>query len=138
MQNSISFSDIFKSDFLSKLSSFSFLDMLIALCLAFAVGLFIMMVYKKTFKGVMYSQSFGVSLLALTLITTLIILAVTSNVILSLGMVQKRHKGTYRHSLSVLGHKCRNCLRCWSHTSCHIRFNIHRRSDDPVRQQNEL
>ncbi len=87
MQNSISFSDIFKSDFLSKLSSFSFLDMLIALCLAFAVGLFIMMVYKKTFKGVMYSQSFGVSLLALTLITTLIILAVTSNVILSLGMV---------------------------------------------------
>ena len=85
MQNSISFSDIFKSDFLSKLSSFSFLDMLIALCLA--VGLFIMMVYKKTFKGVMYSQSFGVSLLALTLITTLIILAVTSNVILSLGMV---------------------------------------------------
>ena len=62
-------------------------DRLIALCLAFAVGLFIMMVYKKTFKGVMYSQSFGVSLLALTLITTLIILAVTSNVILSLGMV---------------------------------------------------
>ena len=46
-----------------------------------------MAVYKKTFKGVMYSHSFCVSLLALNLITTLIILAITSNVILSLGMV---------------------------------------------------
>ena len=46
-----------------------------------------MQVYKKTFKGVMYSESFGVSLIALCLITTLIILAVTSNIVLSLGMV---------------------------------------------------
>lgn len=40
-----------------------------------------------TFNGVMYSAGFGVSLVALTLITTLVILAVTSNVVLSLGMV---------------------------------------------------
>ena len=45
------------------------------------------MIYKKTFNGVMYSQSFGVSLIGMTLVTTLIILAVTSNVVLSLGMV---------------------------------------------------
>ena len=44
-------------------------------------------VYKKTFNGVMYSASFGISLIAMTMITTLIILAVTSNVVLSLGMV---------------------------------------------------
>ncbi len=49
--------------------------------------LFIFFVYKKTFAGVMYSASFGVSMLAMTLVTTLIILAITSNVILSLGMV---------------------------------------------------
>ena len=61
--------------------------MVIALALAFAIGLFIFLVYKKTFRGVMYSENFGVSLLAMTLITTLIILAVTSNVVLSLGMV---------------------------------------------------
>ncbi|MDJ0284908.1 DUF4956 domain-containing protein, partial [Bacillus bombysepticus] len=59
----------------------------IAMILSFAVGLFIMQVYKKTFKGVMYSSTFAMSLLALTLITTLIILGVTSNVVLSLGMV---------------------------------------------------
>lgn len=83
----MTFNDILKSSFLEKLSSFSALDMVIALALSFVLGLFIMQVYKKTFKGVMYSQSFCVSLMAMTLITTLIILAVTSNVVLSLGMV---------------------------------------------------
>jgi uncharacterized membrane protein YhiD involved in acid resistance len=81
------FNDIFKSSFIDKMTSISALDMILALVLAFAVGLFIMMVYRKTFKGVMYSAGFGTSLLALTLITTLIILAVTSNIVLSLGMV---------------------------------------------------
>lgn len=83
----MTFNDIFKSSFLEKTTSFSILDTAIALLLAFAVGMFIFLVYKRTFKGVMYSASFGVSLMAMTLITTLIILAVTSNVILSLGMV---------------------------------------------------
>lgn len=83
----MTFNDIFKSSFMDKLSAVSALDMALALGLAFVLGLFIFMVYKKTFKGVMYSASFGVSLMALTLITTLIILAVTSNIILSLGMV---------------------------------------------------
>lgn len=83
----MTFNDIFKSSFLEKVSSFSILDMVIAMAVAFALGLFIYIVYKRTFRGVMYSSSFGVSLMAMTLITTLIILAVTSNVILSLGMV---------------------------------------------------
>lgn len=83
----MTFNDIFKSSFLEKVSSFSILDIIIAMAVAFALGLFIFVVYKKTFRGVMYSSSFGVALMAMTLITTLIILAVTSNVILSLGMV---------------------------------------------------
>lgn len=83
----VTFNDIFKSSFINNISSFSALDMLLALTLSFIIGLFIMAVYKKTFKGVMYSHSFSVSLMALNLITTLIILAITSNVILSLGMV---------------------------------------------------
>lgn len=86
-QTTVNFNDIFKSSFIEKMSSVSILDVLMALALAFVIGLFIMQVYKKTFKGVMYSESFGISLIALCLITTLIILAVTSNVVLSLGMV---------------------------------------------------
>ena len=83
----MTFKDIFKSSFLENVTSVSLLDMGIALALAFCLGLFIFMVYKKTFNGVMYSSTFGVTLIAMTMITTIVILAVTSNVVLSLGMV---------------------------------------------------
>ena len=83
----MTFSDIFKSGFLENVTSVSIFDMAVALVLAFGLGMFIFLVYKKTYTGVMYSSSFGVTLLALTMITTLVILAVTSNVVLSLGMV---------------------------------------------------
>lgn len=83
----MTFNDIFKSSFLENVTSISVLDMALALVLAFGLGLFIFFVYKKTYQGVMYSSSFGVTLIALTMITTLVILAVTSNVVLSLGMV---------------------------------------------------
>ena len=83
----MTFQDIFKSSFLENISSVSILDMVLALALAFGIGLFIFLVYKKTYQGVMYSSSFGVTLIALTMITTVVILAVTSNVVLSLGMV---------------------------------------------------
>lgn len=81
------FQDIFKSSFLENMTSISAFDIVISLLLAFGVGMFIFLVYKKTFAGVMYSSSFGVTLVALTMISTLVILAVTSNVVLSLGMV---------------------------------------------------
>lgn len=83
----MSFSDIFKSGFLDNVTAVSVLDMALAMVLSFALGLFIFFIYKKTYAGVMYSSSFGVTLVALSMITTLVILAVTSNVVLSLGMV---------------------------------------------------
>ena len=83
----MTFNDIFKSSFLEKATNFAVMDFIIAMALAFALGLFIFWVYKKTYIGVMYSASFGVSLMAMSMITTLVILAVTSNVVLSLGMV---------------------------------------------------
>lgn len=79
--------DILKSDYLDNITAVSLLDTIIAMVLAFAIGTLIFLVYKKTFKGVMYSASFGVTLIALTMIATFVILAVTSNVVLSLGMV---------------------------------------------------
>ena len=83
----MSFSDIFKSSFLENVTAVSPLDMVLTILLAFGIGLFIFFVYKKTYQGVMYSSSFGVTLIALTMITSQVILAVTSNVVLSLGMV---------------------------------------------------
>ena len=81
------FSDIFKSSFLENVTAVSLTDMALALLLSFGLGLFIFLVYKKTYAGVMLSQSFGGALIAMTMITTMVILAVTSNVVLSLGMV---------------------------------------------------
>ena len=83
----MNFNDIFKSSFLENITSVSIVDMLLTLALAFGIGLFIFLVYKKTYSGVMYSPSFGGTLVALTMITSMTILAVTSNVVLSLGMV---------------------------------------------------
>lgn len=83
----LSFNDIFQSNFLDNIASVTLLDMALSIFFAFLLGLFIFFVYKKTYAGVMYSHTFGVALIAMTLITTLVILAVTSNVVLSLGMV---------------------------------------------------
>lgn len=81
------FSDIFKSGFLDNVTAVSVPDMIVGLAVAFGLGLFIFLVYKKTYAGVMYSAGFGGALVALTMITTMLIMAVTSNVVLSLGMV---------------------------------------------------
>lgn len=83
----MTFNDIFKSSFLESVTSFSFIDMALAMLFAFVCGIFIFLIYKKSFAGVMYSTGFALSLIGLSLVTTLVILAVTSNVVLSLGMV---------------------------------------------------
>ncbi len=83
----MTFNDIFKSSFLENVTAVSLTDMAISLALSFCLGLFIFFVYKKTYAGIMFSQAFGGSLIAMTMITTMVILAVTSNVVLSLGMV---------------------------------------------------
>ena len=81
------FDDIFKSSFLEKSSSFSLIDSLIGMTAAFLIGLFIYWIYKTTFNGVIYSHSFNISLMVMTLTTALVIMGISQNVLLSLGMV---------------------------------------------------
>ena len=83
----MNFSDVFKSSFLNSVTEFSILDTVLALTAALLIGLFIFIVYKKTLTGVMYSSGFALTLIGLSLVTTLVIIAVTSNVVISLGMV---------------------------------------------------
>ncbi len=83
----MTFNDIFKSGFLESVTEFSVLDTLLAMLFSLFIGLFIFLVYKKTLSGVMYSSGFALTLVGLSLVTTLVIMAVTSNVVLSLGMV---------------------------------------------------
>ena len=83
----MNFGDIFKSSFLESVTEFSIIDTIIGMAFALVIGLFIFVIYKKTFSGIMYSTGFAMALVGLSLVTTLVIMAVTSNVVLSLGMV---------------------------------------------------
>ena len=85
--NNMTFTDIFKSSFLEKTTSFSLVDSLIGLLVSFAIGYFIYLVYKKTFAGVLYSHTFNISLIIMSMATAVIIMGISSNVLLSLGMV---------------------------------------------------
>ncbi|UQZ83917.1 putative Mg(2+) transport ATPase [Paenibacillus konkukensis] len=82
------FSDIIKKSVLSNFTSdISTAKILLTLAIAFLIGLFIYTLYKRVFSGVLYSKSFNVSLIGMTLITALVIIAINSNLVLSLGMV---------------------------------------------------
>jgi len=80
-------SDLLSTNVLSGLTQISLVDMAICLGLSFVIGLFILFIYKKSFSGVMYSSGFAISLIAMAMITTMVIMAIGSNLILSLGMV---------------------------------------------------
>ncbi|MGN1144216.1 MAG: DUF4956 domain-containing protein [Anaerovoracaceae bacterium] len=83
----MTFNDIFKSSFLESATQFSVTDTLLGLLCSLVIGLFIYLIYQKSCSGIMYSANFGLTLIGLSMVTTLVIMAVTSNVILSLGMV---------------------------------------------------
>ena len=82
--------DIFSKSFVamqSGIERFSPIEIVLNLSVSFLVGFFIFYVYRKTFQGVLYQRSFNVSLVAITMIITLIIMTISGNLVLSLGMV---------------------------------------------------
>ena len=81
------FSDIIKNRFLEEFSAISVSDALVAIALAFALSLFIVFVYRATYSGVSYNKNFANCLIMLSMVTAVVILVISSNVVLSLGMV---------------------------------------------------
>ncbi len=63
------------------------LRVVLTLLIALAVGGFLYLIYKKTFAGVVYSRSFNISLILLTMVSALVLMLISSNLTLSLGMV---------------------------------------------------
>ncbi len=59
----------------------------LALSFALVVGLVIAFVYKRCFRGVLYSPSFAITLIMMTLVTTPVVMCIGSNIALSMGMV---------------------------------------------------
>ena len=83
----ITFADILKGKFLEEFSAISMGDALIAITLSFALSLFIVFIYRATYAGVNYSRNFTGCLMMLSMVTTMVILVISSNMVLSLGMV---------------------------------------------------
>lgn len=82
------FSDIFKKSFLKLLpNTVDPTALVLTMLAALLVGLGIFMVYRKCFIGVVYDHSFNLSLVIMTVLTAVIIVTISANVTLSLGMV---------------------------------------------------
>ena len=84
MKNSQLFQEIFQNQ---SIGANSIALVIFTLHMAFGVGLFIYWVYKKTFRGVMFSNNFALTLILMTTITAPVVLCIRNNVALSMGMV---------------------------------------------------
>lgn len=90
MDESLNFADIFQKSFLateSGMERYSGLEIVVNMGMSFLLGMFIFYVYRKTFQGVLYQRSFNVSLIAIAMVITMVIMIISGNLILSLGMV---------------------------------------------------
>ncbi|MGG3887197.1 DUF4956 domain-containing protein [Brevibacillus panacihumi] len=89
MDEVLGFQDIIKKSFLhlEAFRSVSYIDMILGLLCSFAIGMFIYWIYRKTFRGVVYSYNYNVSFVLMSMLTALIIMTISTNIVLSLGMV---------------------------------------------------
>ena len=89
MGDSLNFQDVVKKSILhfEAFRNISYIDILIGLAVSFGIGMFIYYIYRKTFRGVVYSYNYNVTFVLMSMITTLIIMTISTNIVLSLGMV---------------------------------------------------
>ncbi|WOV84801.1 DUF4956 domain-containing protein [Sporosarcina jeotgali] len=89
MNDLITFDNVIKKSVinLEAFRSVSYIDMLFGFTCAFAIGIFIFWIYRRYFRGVVYSYNYNVSFVLMTLITAMIIMTISTNIVLSLGMV---------------------------------------------------
>jgi uncharacterized membrane protein YhiD involved in acid resistance len=83
----MTFQDIFKKTFLENVQSLSLSEAMLSMLAALILGLVIFTVYRLSFSGVIYSKNFNITLVAVTLITSVIVITLATNIVLSLGMV---------------------------------------------------
>lgn len=89
MEDLFNFKDIFKKSALNleSFNSLSYVDMFWGLLISLLVGIFIYWIYRKCYRGVVYSHNYNMTFVLMTIITSLIIMTISTNIVLSLGMV---------------------------------------------------
>ena len=81
------FSDIFKKSFLQETGNLTTADFIMSMLAAFVCGMIIYLIYRYFYKGVIYDHNFNILLVLTSMITCFIVIVISSNVVLSLGMV---------------------------------------------------
>lgn len=81
------FSDIFKKSFLQETGNLTTADFIMSMLTAFVCGMIIYLIYRYFYKGVIYDHNFNILLVLTSMITCFIVIVISSNVVLSLGMV---------------------------------------------------
>lgn len=81
------FTDIFKNSFLEKTGNLTFESFLMSMLMALICALIIFLVYRYFFQGVVYNNNFNILLVMTCVVTCFVVIVISSNVVLSLGMV---------------------------------------------------
>lgn len=81
------FSDIFKKSFLEEAGRLTLNDFILGMLAAFLCGMIVYTVYRRFYKGVVYNNNFNILLVMTSLVTCFVVNVISSNVVLSLGMV---------------------------------------------------
>jgi len=89
MENNLSFSEILEASSvgLTDGGSITIAFIITSMLASLLLGLFISFIYRRTFQGVLFQKSFAIAIVLVTLITTMVIMVISGNLVLSLGMV---------------------------------------------------
>lgn len=87
----LTFADILQKSFIAmsmgSTDRITTINILANLLVSFLIGMFIFYIYKRTYQGVLYQRSFNISLVLVSCVTSMVIMTISGNLILSLGMV---------------------------------------------------
>ena len=81
------FADIFKKSFLEEAGDLTIEKFVLSMLVAFICGMIVFAVYRNFYRGVIYNNNFNILLVMTSLITCFMVIVISSNVVLSLGMV---------------------------------------------------
>ncbi|MGT2960998.1 DUF4956 domain-containing protein [Streptococcus caballi] len=83
----MSIQDIFKNSFISSYQGNSLWQVLLSLGISIIMGYVIYLIYRQFYMGVVFSRSFALTLVGMTILTCMVTLAISTNIVISLGMV---------------------------------------------------
>jgi len=115
----MSVNDMIKKSVLKSFTQYNVPKMALALLVALIVGIIIYYVYRRFYTGVVYSRSFAVTLVGMSVLTCMVTLSISTNIVISLGMVgalsivRYRTRSRIRWIAVLSGHYFRYCGGCW-------------------------